>query len=438
MLEGELSGVERIMEDTAAAGLEPARRIMYATRAGNKLDSIHARSPVFDFIGQSYTRLASIELSLTRSLDDVEMVNRWYDMHREIVDSHRALVAFVRKWLSYAERAVDYWGASERFEMRPLDHDEAWRMADELFARLSEAEGGDIVGIRLELDNVMMRCDPVLLKWPGRVLWGYAMLLMTEGRAALATRFMDAAAADFDGSEMPVSEMALFFKDYARVLMGHDLTHMPDYFKAETMLANAVDLNGVDDDVKSILDELLDAEISHTTLVDEILSRAKGQSTAGWFSERAAAQEALYGGDLKKSLFTVWNAVLKYHGVVPGWAASHLDWLVRTLDKCLDVPDPLLSETAGRIASEMVANIDLLSRFRVGMSVRFIDLLKDKGLPMSMLPPSEPDKPAEGENDELGEAGETDAEEVEEAETDETEDSETEREAEDVELEAGR
>jgi hypothetical protein len=440
VLEGELAGVERIMEDTAAAGLEPARRIMYATRAGNKLDNIHSRSPVFDFIGQSYTRLASIELSLTRSLDDVEMVNRWYDMHREIIDSHRALVAFVRKWLSYAERAVDYWGASEKFEMEPLDPDEARRMADELFARLSSAEGEDIVSIRLELDNVMMRCDPVLLKWPGRVLWGYAMLLMTEGRAALATRFMDAAAADFDGSEMPVSEMALFFKDYARVLMGHDLTHMPDYFKAETMLANAVDLNGVDDDVKSILDELLDSEISHNTIIDEIFSRAKGQSTAGWFSERAAAQEALYGGDLKKALFAVWNAVLKYHGVVPGWVASHLDWLVRTLDKCLDAPDPLLSETVGRIASEMVSNIELLSRFRVGMSARFIELLKDKGLPMSMLPPSEPnepDKPAEGENDEPEEAGGTD-ETGEAGETEEAEDSEAEREAEDVELEAGR
>ncbi|MDR1916700.1 MAG: DUF115 domain-containing protein [Synergistaceae bacterium] len=396
-IENCLDEMEELMRDARAAGLEPARRVAYAARADGKLDEIHALSPVFDFIGQSYTRLASIELALTRSLDEVEIVERWYALHEEIVDSHRAIASFMRKWLSYAERLMTYWGSKEHIDFAPLAPDDALEMADSLLARLSEAEGDEIMNARMELDSVMMRCDPIPLNWPGYIMWNYAMLLLDEGRAALATRFMDSAAEYFDGLEMPVSDMVTFFKDYARVLMEPDLTHVPDHMKAETMLANAAELGGVDDDVRDILGCLLDSEVSYNAFMEEASGAKRGGAASGWFKERAAAQEALYDGDIKKALVSVWKAVSKYWRDVPGWAASHLNWLARTLEKCVEVEDPLLRATVDRIISEMAADYELLNGIKIGFSKIFVDLLVRHGLQMSVIGTEQPDK--QDEND---------------------------------------
>ncbi|MDR0764873.1 MAG: DUF115 domain-containing protein [Synergistaceae bacterium] len=391
-----LDEVERLMKSTAAPGLDQARRREYAARTGAKIDNIHASSPVFDFIGQSYTRLATMELALTRSLDDVETVERWYLMHKEVVDSHRAAVSFVRRWISYAERAVAYWGDG-RLEFGPLTPDDAWDRAVRLFTELEEADDDRAVEIRLEIDNVMMRCDPIRLKWPGRVLWAYAALLLkNEGRAALATTFMDAAAADFEGKEMPVDDMAAFFKDYARVLMGHDLTHQPNPFKAEQMLSNAVDVaGGADDEAREILSELLGTEVSYQSIIDEATMFKKGEKISAWFADRAVAQRQLFEGDIKRALMSVWNAIDKHWRVVPGWAASHLAWLVKTMDKCLDADDRLLLETIAKIADGIASSTDLIGGVPVKYPRRIVELLVKHGLRANMTPVDPEEKPAE-------------------------------------------
>ena len=391
-----LDEVESLMKSTAAPGLDQARRIEYAARTGAKIDSIHASSPVFDFIGQSYTRLATMELALTRSLDDVETVERWYLMHREVVDSHRAAVSFIRRWVSYAERAIAYWGDGQ-LEFGPLEPEEAWSRAVKLFTELEETEGDRAAEIRLELDNVMMRCDPVRLKWPGRVLWAYAALLLkNEGRAALATTFMDAAAADFEGKEMPVDDMVAFFKDYARVLMGHDLTHQPNPFKAEQMLSNAVEAGGgADDEAREILSELLDTEVSYQSIIDDAARLKKGERVSAWLTDRAAAQRQLFDGDLKRALMSVWRAIDKHWRSVPGWAASHLDWLVKTMDKCLDADDRLLLETVGKIADGIASSTDLISGVPIKYPRRIVELLLKHGLKANVTPAESEEKPAE-------------------------------------------
>ncbi|MDR1581118.1 MAG: DUF115 domain-containing protein [Synergistaceae bacterium] len=391
-----LDEVERLMKSTAAPGLDQARRIEYAARTGAKIDNLHASSPVFDFIGQSYTRLATMELALTRSLDDVETVERWYLMHKEVVDSHRAAVSFVRRWISYAERAIAHWGDG-CLEFGPLEPDEAWKRAVRLFAELEDAEGDSAAEIRLEIDNVMMRCDPIRLKWPGYMLWAYAALLLkNEGRSALATTFMDAAAADFDGKEMPVDDMVAFFKDYARVLMGHDLTHQPNPFKAEQMLSNAVEMGGgADDEMREILSELLDTEVSYQSIIDDAARLKKEERTAAWFEDRAAAQRQLFDGDLKRALMSVWHAIDKHWRAVPGWAASHLDWLVKTMDKCLDTNDRLLIETIGKIADGIASRTDLISGVPIKYPRRIVDLLLKHGLKASVTPADPEEKPAE-------------------------------------------
>ncbi|MDR1471850.1 MAG: DUF115 domain-containing protein [Synergistaceae bacterium] len=400
VIEGKLDEMEEFMRDAAAAGLEPARRIAYAAKADAKLDEIHAVSSVFDFIGQSYTRLASIELALTRTLDEVVIVERWYALHREILDSHRAIASFTRKWLSYAEQSIEYWGSKGVVDMTPLEPDDALEMAHSLLERLAGAEGEEMPGIQLELDSVMMRCDPIPLGWPGYIMWNYAMLLMNGGRAALATRFMEAAAEYFDGMEMPVSEMALFFKDYARILAEPDLTHVPDHMKAETMLANAADLGGVDDEIREILSGLLDSEVSYSVFDATTALGAKGGSPmAGWFRERSAAQRALYEGDLIKTLSAVWRAVVKYWRALPSWAASHLRWLAETLEKCEGVDDVLLRETVDRILSEMALDHELLGALHVGFTEKFIRMLVGKGLRVSLIENEAPADRHEGGDD---------------------------------------
>jgi hypothetical protein len=391
----DLDEVEALMKSTTAPGLDQARRIEYAARTGAKIDHIHASSPVFDFIGQSYTRLATMELTLTRSLDDVETVGRWYVMHKEVVDSHRAAVSFIRRWTSYAERAIAYWGGG-LLEFGPLAPEEAWNRATRLLAEFEDAEGDRAAEIRLELDNVMMRCDPIRLKWPGRVLWAYAALLLkSEGRAALSTSFMDAAAADFDGNEMPVDEMVAFLKDYARVLMGHDLTHQPNPFKAEQMLSNAVEVGGgVDDEAREILSELLDTEVSYQSIIDDATMLKKGERTSAWLADRAVAQRQLFDGDLKRALMSVWKAIDKHWRVVPGWAASHLDWLVKTMDKCLDADDRLLTETVEKIADGIASRTDLISGVPIKYPGRVVELLMKHGLRVNLTPADPDGKPA--------------------------------------------
>ncbi|MDR3164319.1 MAG: DUF115 domain-containing protein [Synergistaceae bacterium] len=388
-----LDEVERLMKSTAAPGLDQARRIEYAARTGNKIDSIHASSPAFDFIGQSYTRLATMELALTRSLDDVETVERWYAMHKEVVDSHRAVLSFIRRWISYAERAISYWGDGH-LEFGPLDPKEAWDRATKLFAELENVGGDRASEICLELDNVMMRCDPIRLNWPGRVLWAYAALLLkNESRAALATSFMDAAAADFDGKEMPIDDMAAFFKDYARVLMGHDLTHQPNPFKAEQMLSNAVEVaGGADDEARGILSELLDTEVSYQTIIDDASRLKHGERTSPWLADRAIAQKQLFEGDIKRALISVWNAISKHWRAVPGWAASHLDWLVKTMDKCLDTDDRLLIETIDKIADGMASKSDLISGIPIKYPGRIVELLLKHGLQATVTPAEKAEK----------------------------------------------
>jgi hypothetical protein len=75
-----------------------------------------------------------------------------------------------------------------------------------------------------------------------------------------------------------------------------------------------------------------------------------------------------------------WRAILKHWRSVPGWAASHLDWLAQTIEKCLDADDPLLNETIDAILSEMAANIGLLSGLRIAYTQRFVGELTRHGL----------------------------------------------------------
>lgn len=388
LLNRHLDEVESLVEKATAPGLEPSRRVFFAAAAGRELDKIHARSIVFDFIGQSYTRLASIELSLTRALDTVESVTRWHRMHDEILQSHRAILTFLRKWLDYAGESLERY-ASKEVDLLPIESKKAWETAKDLFHRLDSAEDEDVISIRLAIDDLIAKCDPVALKWPGHILWNIAMLLMLEGRAALATYFMEAAERDFDGTKMPVDETIAFLKDYARVLIGHDLVHTPQPYQAEIMLANAIELGGVDEEIKKIASEIVENEITYRSMADELF----GIKTLDWHRARAEAQKALYDGKLDEALVLVWRAIQENWRDVPGWAASHLDWLATTLEKCREADSSTLVAMVENIIDEIASATELLSNVRITYSRTFAETLAERGLTLQL--PVKPDKAAD-------------------------------------------
>lgn len=389
----QLGEIEGLMEKAAAPGLDPQRRVAHAARAGIILDHIHGHHEVLGFVAQSYTNLASIELAQTRSLDTVEEIERWLRLHRDIVEAHRQAIAFMKTWLNYIDGALPYYAEAD-LGLRPLEADEAkeWvlRVLDEM--RRDETRPGT----RFELDAIMARCDPMRLGWEPHVLWNLALSLLQEGRTAEAVSYMRKTAQDFEGREMPVSDMARFFKDFARMLSGRDLCFRPQYHEAEIMLANAVERSGgVDDEAKELLETVMDGQVAD---YEDLRILGHGVGISDWFRMRAAGQKELYAGSLDKALLIVWGAVRAHYAHVPGWAASHLDWLVKTIEKFLPLDDSLLGATMGRILDELAENINLLRTIPLLYSARMIEELSSRGLEIALMPePGRGDAPEEAD-----------------------------------------
>ena len=380
-IEALLLEIEELTERACAPGLDPKRRVSLAAEAGYKLDELHGKNAFFDFVGQSYTRLASIELSLTRSMDTVEHVNRWRVMHNEIIESHRSILSFLRRWLAYGVDVIKYYSAADDI-LRPLDSDEAWERLCELLPKLeAAATAEEQVQLRVAVNDLISRCDPIRLKWSGYILWTLAMFLMDEGRAALAVYFMQGAEQDFDGKEMPTDDIVAFLKDYARVLCASDLTHSPQPFHAEMLLSNAIELAGIDDEIKEIMSDVLDAEYIYLSISDD----AFGGSSSGWYRDRGAVQRALYNGELDRALMLMWRAIQKHWRYVTGWAASHLDWLAITLERCRGAESPILAATVETILDEMAEADEVLLGVRITYHESFIEILEERGLKVPLL-----------------------------------------------------
>lgn len=380
----QLDEVEELMEKTAAAGLEPRRRVAYAARAGVILDHIHGHHDVLSFITQSYTSLASIELSQTRSLEAVEEIERWFRLHKDIVEGHRQTITFMKEWLRYVDSVLPYY-AEKDLELRPLEADEAEAYASRLLEGM--LRGDNSSGTRFELDAVMARCDPVRLGWGPHILWNLALLLSQDGRTAEAVTYMRKAAEELEDREMPVSDMVRFFKDYARMLSAPDLCCRPQYHEAEVMIANAVEQNGgVDDEIRELLENMMDGQVSD---YEALRFLGQGAGISDWFRMRAIGQKELYAGNLDKSLLAVWRAICAHYEHVPGWAASHLDWLLNTIEKLLPADDSPLGAAAGLILNELAENAPLLLRIPLPYSARMIEELSSRGLNASVVPMQE-------------------------------------------------
>jgi|GEM_PF-965201 len=383
---GQAENIMREIEDcvakASAAGLEPQRRVAFGQKTGRLLDELHGKNPMFAFVTQSYVYLASVELTKTRALESVEMVERWVAFHEEILSAHRSVLAFIRGWLSYADGVLEYYAENELPILPPTPEE-----AERRFLALFEDETEEAARAqRFRLDALLSVCDPVRLGWDGRKLRILASALLEEGRSEEAAVFMAKAAEDFDGKEMPVDEMTAFFKDYARVLSTNDLCFQPPYHMAEVMLSNAIRLGGTDDETRALMEAILDCELaSYENAM--VFYGAHGRGVTSWFKARAAGERALLGGELPKALRLVWKAIKDNASDVPGWAASHLHWLAKTLEKCFDASPGPLADAVDDILRDMANSAEILQRLPIGHSPAFMAALIEHGLNAELAVP---------------------------------------------------
>lgn len=404
-----LDEMEETMKHVSAAGLEPARRVAYARSVGRMIDRITDTNEMFAFVTQSYVYLASMELALTRSLETVDEIERWMAIHQEIVDSHRGVLAFIRVWLQYGREVLRYY-ATRELPVVPLGASEAQTVLERLHGvdELSAGYEDETFNPRFEIDALLTRCDPVRLNWPGRELWALADSLMEEGRSQEAISYMDKAACEFDGKEMPVAEMVAFLKSYANMLATHDLCFSPLYHKAEIILANAMDLAGErDEESKVIMKKILEGEVA---TYESMASTLRGQhiGISKWFQTRSLGEQALIDGELDKALLLVWKAIDDHWRTVPDWAASHLDWLALTLEKCFDVQDVRIKAAVDTILAELAENGDMLRIIRIWFNERFVTKLREYGMDstieLSVRRMEEREEPGKREDVEEGES----------------------------------
>ncbi|MDR3332830.1 MAG: DUF115 domain-containing protein [Synergistaceae bacterium] len=376
-----LTKVEGYMERVAAPGLTPARRVNIARESGELLDWIHSVHDVLGFIAQSYTHVASIELSFVRSLETVEQIERWRALHRDIVNAHRKVLSVMRVWLNYVRTAMTHYAENE-FRRDPLTPDEAKERASFLFEKMDGADEDAIPGILVEFDDLMTRCDPTRLGWDGDILRRLSGLLYREGRSEEARKYMEKAAASFEGKEMPSDYIKAFYKDYIEILITSDMCCHPDFRRAEIVLAGAVELGGMDDELHGLMNSIMDGQIR---LYEDTQTLGSSKEKTAWFRVRTDAQKALYSGDLVGALELSWRGIRDYYTAVPGWAMSHLDWLAETLTACLNAADQDVAAVSDRILDEIAGSEKFLRTMALPFPRDFYDELTRRGVPPEMI-----------------------------------------------------
>jgi hypothetical protein len=376
--ENALKEIKESLSRISAPGLDAKRRFAHAVKIGRAFEEMHKKNNMLAFVTQSYFSSSTARAAKARFLDSTEMARRWAAVYDDIASAHLAVIAFARRWLDYAGIALEHYAGRE-LPIAPPESPSP-EMIEELSSRRGSAEA-----LRLEMDYLAGAVDMARLRWPGRVLWQCAMFLLDEGRAAEAGVLMNAAQGDFDGKEMLDSEAVSFLKDYARVLSTPDLCHFPPYARASLLLDNAVERSCADGEIREIGRKILSGEIKEIRNL-AAYDGSNPDRLIEWKTAKHSANAALWDGDVLGAMSIVWAMIRDIGGTFPGPAAAHLDWLARQMEKFFGAVDEPYRSGIDSLLSEIASRADILGKFPIMYSARFVAALADHGLGATIEP----------------------------------------------------
>jgi hypothetical protein len=356
-----MTEVKRMMEKVSAPGLDVRRRSGFALRTSALLDEIHAKSKMISFVAQSYIFLSAAEISKVRFLDSVDMVKRWVEIHREILDAHAAVIAFGRKWLKYAKSALGYYTERD-LPLVPLTNELSMERMRDIEASFGEDRND--AAFQIETDYILSSVDIARRGWPGRILWKCAMFLLNEGRSEEAAVLMGKAWAEFNTAETPPEEKVSFMKDNARVLATPDLCYVPNYGYAESVADSAAALGGVDDEIRDIRRRIIFGDISLYENYAQFGARSDKETRAvKWLAWSPRANAELTAEDILEAMRMSWAVIRDYGEFVPDMAGHRLAWLAEQAEKFSGAADERYRSEIEALMAEIASRHDILSRF---------------------------------------------------------------------------
>ncbi|MBL3593116.1 MAG: motility associated factor glycosyltransferase family protein [Synergistaceae bacterium] len=382
--DSDLDKMEALVDRATAPALPPARRQELAFQVAGLLDDVHRRNRVLAFIGQSYTHLAGAALAQSRFMESVDQVRSWEELHRDIIASHRANVAFLRQWLRYVEALL---APDLQEELDALD---AITSPAEAEAKLSELRSGlasdsffDALDRRaLLLSELLCRFDVAEPEWSDEVRWFAARFFRFQGRPFDGSRLMAKAYESLEGQALPQQAIDAFLLDWANIEAAHDLCEEPRYQKALMLLGN-VDIAG-------------DRASEAILLRGEILRKqreffARFRSLDGSrdpelriLSLRNRAEEALGQKRLPEALFLVQSMIDEGLETFPGTVLPHLNWLAKTTLDCRNAVDPSIAEACRIVLAHLWRDRARLAAAGFSWPSKIADYLSEEGLQVSL------------------------------------------------------
>ena len=355
-----LQKLEEEKKRVVSPGLSPARRQKLAYEASAVIDALHAQNRVLEFLGQTYAYATLLEIVNTRTLENMEMINRWEKAHDDLIAAHRVAVNFTIQWLSYIKDVLEGFkkvtGKALPFGLVPVDEKTAQSYLESLLNL--DGKGHDIRGENLcqrdatteetntdddteklrkpLIDNLLSRCDPLSADWPYRLLWKIALHLESEGRAEEGCAYMQKVASLLEDKEIERKEAAGVLKTWARMLSAPDLCRLPQFDLTRLILSNALRYDPDDGEIQRMWLSLIEEERQTFEDIKEIDPE---NIAVRWRRERAEVERLLSVGETFRALHRAWSMVEAFCDTLPDESRTLALWCLSATKRLADASD---------------------------------------------------------------------------------------------------
>jgi hypothetical protein len=315
-------------------------------------------------------------LAENRFLETVEQVERWKKLHEEIVDSHSYAVRFLRQWLTYARDLAKEMTEGKLSDQKTIDGN-----GEEEFLELyaGAAEGN---ALSVEIADFLSCKDPLREDWSPDGLWKAALVLLAQGRADEARRFMKKAYESLEGKELPSDTISSFFKDWGRMAAADDLCVFPQTEEAVTLFANAKEHLPDDPEISALQKSVMGRQKNLVLEFQKLQHTQKDEFSI--LLQRNAGENALLEGNLYKALLIVDGLVWDNLEQNSASVVSYLQWLMKTASNCRDAADQKIADLSEEILGRIISKLPLLLERKINFPIEFLSYMTRKGIKFSI------------------------------------------------------